>query len=155
MAEVFVLLSGKAERRSKVCVLNQMLINWVAEKENGGTRRRTGPSGISKWPSPATLNTMVRTFFAATKDYYGWDFLVKDFNFEKGYNGFFRLLVEQRQREDVSMYGDRCMNVPPHPTAAVILTMSFVCLSHWCVASLPHIPSNLHLSSSANLWCEE
>ena len=103
VAEVFVLLSGKGDRRNKIRVLNEMLIDWVAEKENKGTGRRAGPNGRSKWPSPATLNTMVRTFFAATKEYYGWDFTTKDFNFERGYNGFFRQLVELRQREDVSI----------------------------------------------------
>ena len=100
---MFVLLSRKGDRRNKVWVLNQMLIDWVTEKENCSTRRCCGPNGMSKWPSPATLNTMVQTFFAAMKEYYRWDFLTKDFNFEWGYNGFFKQLVELRQREDVSI----------------------------------------------------
>lgn len=154
VAEVYVLLSGKAERSSKVRVLNQMLIDWVNEKENGGTKRRSGPNGMCKWPSPATLNTMVHTFFAATKDYYGWDFSVKDFNFEHGYNGFFKLLVLQRQKEDVSVQlALSCIIIF---TCHLCYSPCLLCVSAYAPHfSPPRVTPNRHLSSSANLWREE
>ena len=100
VAEVFVLLSGPEEKRKKVHVLNQMLIDWVAEKENKVSR--TGNGGGNRFPTPSTLNCMIRTFFAATKSTYGWEFGVTDFQFEGGYNGFFKELCLRRQKNDVS-----------------------------------------------------
>ena len=108
--EVFVLLSGPGEKRKKVHILNQMLIDWIAEKEYGkGTKKQneeqqeTLPSGAGiKYPTPSTLNNIVRTFFAAAKSHYGWEFTQNDFDFEGGYNAFFKHLCEKRQRADVS-----------------------------------------------------
>ena len=89
---VFVMLSGQEERRKKVQVLNEMLIDWIAEKsnKNGG------------FPTPATITNAVRTLLAATKDQFNWDFSLNDFKFDGGFNGFFKHLCAERQRANVS-----------------------------------------------------
>ena len=89
---VFVMLSGQEERRKKVQVLNEMLIDWIAEKsnKNGG------------FPTPATITNAVQTLLAATKDQFNWDFSLNDFKFDGGFNGFFKHLCAERQRANVS-----------------------------------------------------
>ena len=89
---LFVVLSGQGDKRKKVQVLNEMLIDWVAEKsnKNGG------------YPTPATITNSVRTLLAATKDQFSWDFSMNDFKFDGGFNGFFKHLCAERQRMDVS-----------------------------------------------------
>jgi hypothetical protein len=75
-----------------------MLIDWVKDK------RLVSPPRIgSIYPAPSSLNTMVRTLFAAAKDYYKWEFSAKDFSFDGGYNGFFEALMMERRKEDVSI----------------------------------------------------
>ena len=64
VAVVFVVLSGPGNKRKKVFVLKEMLIDWIQEKENKSS------NGRNKYPSPSTINTSVRTFFAATKELY-------------------------------------------------------------------------------------
>ena len=98
VAVVFVVLSGPHNKRKKIFVLNKMLIDWIQEKENKCSNGQN-----NKYPSPATINTSVRTFFAATKELYHWDFSSKDFNFQGGYNAFFKDMCANRQKEDVSM----------------------------------------------------
>ena len=86
--EVFVMLSGEDEKRKKVLVLNDMLIDWVGEK------KKVNENGTSKYPSPGTLNGMVRSFFAVTKDQFNWTYSPNDFKFDGGYNGFLRPYVK-------------------------------------------------------------
>ncbi len=95
---LFILLSGPADKRKKVSILNNMLIDWVAS-----ARKKSPGRGGSIYHSPSTLNFMVRSLFASTKDYYNWDFCYADFNFDGGFNGFFKTLCEQRRKEDVSV----------------------------------------------------
>jgi hypothetical protein len=97
---VFVLLSGDGNKAEKVRCLNDMLIDWVSEKKLQNPPR----NGASPYPAPASLNTMIRTFLAAAKDYYQWHFSQKDFGFDGGYNGFFRELVAKRRKDDVSLF---------------------------------------------------
>jgi hypothetical protein len=97
---VFVLLRGEENRTEKVRSLNGMLIDWVSEKK----LKKPPREGGSYYPAPASLNTMVRTFFASAKDYYQWSFSQKDFSFDGGYNGFFAALCKKRREEDVSFF---------------------------------------------------
>jgi hypothetical protein len=94
--KLFVMLSGKENMPWKIEILNQMLIDWVKDK-----RLVTAKHGTF-YPAVSSLNTMVRTLFAASKDYYKWCFTTKDFNFDGGYNGFFAALCSERRKEDVS-----------------------------------------------------
>ncbi len=95
---VFVLLRGEEDRADKVRQLNAMIIDWVSDK-----RLRKNPrEGGSCYPAPASLNTMIRTFFASAKDYYQWSYSQKDFCFDGRYNGFFAALCKKRRAEDVS-----------------------------------------------------
>jgi hypothetical protein len=95
---VFVLLRGDENRADKVRQLNAMIIDWVSDK-----RLKKNPlNGGSCFPAPASLNTMIRTFFASAKDYYQWSYSQKDFCFDGGYNGFFAALCKKRRAEDVS-----------------------------------------------------
>ncbi len=94
---LFVLLSGPAEKRKKVMILNEMLVDWVATAR----KKSTGRSG-SIFHSPATLNYMVRSLFSSTKEYYHWLFCYGDFNFEGGFNGFFKTLCANSRKDDVS-----------------------------------------------------
>ena len=99
---VFSLLSGSEFKGKKVKILNDILIDWVSDKKKLAKNVMTQGSG-SKWPSPGTLNAMIRAFFAATKDQYVWEFVASDFNFDGGYNGFFKALCAGRQKRDVSI----------------------------------------------------
>ena len=96
---LFILLSGPGEKRKKVMMLNEMLVDWVAT-----ARKKNVSNSGSIFHSPSTLNFMVRSFFASTKDYYNWCFSYADFNFDGGFNGFFKSLLAKRQKEDVSLY---------------------------------------------------
>ena len=89
---VFVLLSGKEEKRKKVLILNDMLIDWI------GTKRRIDGG----FPAPGTINSTVRAFFAAAKTLFDWHFSPNDFNFDGGYSGFFKALCAERQKANVS-----------------------------------------------------
>ena len=106
--KVFVALSGTEGRRQKVRLLSDMLIDWVSNLEVKKVVKKSnskkGSPDKKKYHAPATLNVLIRNFLAAAKEYYDWHFTMADFNFEGGYNGFFRLLMEERQREDVSCY---------------------------------------------------
>ena len=89
---LFVMLSGADEKAKKVRVLNRMLIDWIGSK-----RKQDGG-----FPSPATINSDVRAFFAATKDFFEWSYSPADFKFDGGYNGYFTNVVSDRQKDDVS-----------------------------------------------------
>ena len=89
------MLSGKDDLTCKINLLNKMLIDWV-----GNLKVKRGSN--KKYHSPASLNTMLRRFFAAMKDKYDWQFATSDFGFDGGYVGFFRDLCERRLAEDVS-----------------------------------------------------
>ena len=92
-AVVFVALSGEDNKRKKVLILNDMLIDWIGNKKknDGG------------YPSPGTINSGMRAFFAFTKDTFNWHFSSSDFKFDGGFNGFFKSLCKSRQKEDVSI----------------------------------------------------
>jgi hypothetical protein len=95
---VFVLLRGDDCKPEKIRSLNEMLIDWVTQK-----KLVNPPKGCtSVFPAPASLNTMVRTFFASTKDYYQWNYKLKDFTYDGGYVGFFAAICEKRRLYDVS-----------------------------------------------------
>lgn len=95
---VFVLLRGDDCKPEKIRSLNEMLIDWVTQK-----RLVNPPKGsTSVFPAPASLNTMVRTFFASTKDYYQWNYKLKDFTYDGGYVGFFAAICVKRRMHDVS-----------------------------------------------------
>jgi hypothetical protein len=100
---VFLLLRGEENKAEKIRSLNGMIIDWVE-----GKRLKYAQSGGNTYPAPASINTMIRTFFAAAKDYYQWSFSQKDFTFDGGYNGFFKALCEKRRNEDVSIYCFNC-----------------------------------------------
>ena len=89
---VFVMLGGKQDRRKKVEILNDMLIDWIGSK-------RKADGG---YPAPGTINSQLRAFFAATKEMFDWDFSPADFKHEGGYNGFFTHMCNERKKEDVS-----------------------------------------------------
>ena len=99
---VFSMLSGPEFKAKKVKILNDILIDWVSDKKklakNVMTQGHTTP-----YPTPATLNSMIRAFLAAAKDQFKWEFSTSDFNFEGGYNGFFKALCKERQKMDVSV----------------------------------------------------
>ena len=95
---LFILLSGPDEKRKKIGVLNNMLVDWIA-----CARKKNPPRGSSIYHSPSTLNFMLRSFFAATKSYYNWCFNYGDFDYDGGFNGFFKALCEERRKEDVSI----------------------------------------------------
>ena len=95
---LFILLSGPEEKRKKIGVLNNMLVDWIA-----CARKKNPPRGSSIYHSPSTLNFMLRSFFAATKSYYNWCFNYGDFDYDGGFNGFFKALCEERRKEDVSI----------------------------------------------------
>ena len=98
---VFVLLSPyEKDKRKKVKILNEMLIDWVNGMVKTHTRKKKKAS--ANWHSPATISTIVRSFLAATKEFFGWEFLVSDFKFIGGFNAFFKQLVEERRKIDVS-----------------------------------------------------
>ena len=65
---LFILLRGPEDKRKKVMLLNEMLIDWVAT-----ARKKTTSHTGSIYHSPSTLNFMIRSFFASTKDYYNWN----------------------------------------------------------------------------------
>jgi hypothetical protein len=94
---VFILLRGEENKSEKIRSLNGMLIDWVE-----GKRLKVAQKSGHAYPAPSSINTMIRTFLAATKDYYQWSFVQKDFGYDGGYNGYFRTLIEKRRREDVS-----------------------------------------------------
>jgi hypothetical protein len=75
-----------------------MLINWVE-----GKRLKVAKKSGHAYPAPSSINTMIHTFLAVTKDYHQWSFVQKDFGYDGGYNGYFRTLIEKRRREDVSV----------------------------------------------------
>ena len=97
MEILFILLSGPDDKRKKVGILNNMLVDWVAS-----ARKKNPPRTGSIFHSPSTLNFMVRSFFASTKSYYNWCFSYGNFNYDGGFNGFFKALCDQRQKDDVS-----------------------------------------------------
>ena len=93
--KVWVMLRGEDEKRKKVSIVNDMIIEWISKK------RKILPSGKEEYPAPGTLNSLVRTFLAATKDY-DWSFTLHDFKFDGGFNGFFKSMCKDRQKENVS-----------------------------------------------------
>jgi hypothetical protein len=97
--KVFVLLRGENNKAEKVRSLNSMIIDWVTDK-----RLKVPLKNGITYPAPSSLNTMIRTFFAAAKDYYQWQFSQKDFGFDGGYNGFFRALCKKRREMNVSIF---------------------------------------------------
>jgi hypothetical protein len=96
---VFILLRGEENKPDKIRSLNVMLIDWVESK-----RLKVPQKNGNVFPAPSSLNTMVRTFLASTKDYYQWSFSQKDFGYDGGYNGFFAALCETRRKLDVSIH---------------------------------------------------
>jgi hypothetical protein len=76
--KLFVMLSGKENMPWKIEILIQMLIDWVKDK-----RLVTAKHG-THYPAVSSLNTMVHTLFAVSKDYYKWCFTSKDFSFDGG-----------------------------------------------------------------------
>jgi hypothetical protein len=94
---VFILLRGEENKPDKIRSLNLMLIDWV-----DGKRLKNPQKNGNVFPAPSSLNTMVQTFLASTKDYYQWSFSQKDFGYDGGYNSFFAALCEKRRRLDVS-----------------------------------------------------
>jgi len=97
--EVFVQLSGTEDRQQKAKILSEMLVDWI-----GCKKKKSQKEGESKYPHPATINSTVRAFLAATKDMFNWHFSMSDFNFDGGYNGFFKALCAERQKDEVSTY---------------------------------------------------
>ncbi len=96
---VFVAFSGTEYKATKIKTLSEIMINWFGTK-----RLKTNKNSNQKlpYPQPGTLNVDLRAFLAATRDYYDWNFILKDFNFEGGFNGFFTKLMSKRTEEDVS-----------------------------------------------------
>ena len=132
-AEVlFLMLGGKEDRHKKVRTLNVMLIDWI------GSRRKVDGG----YPSPSTINSDLRCFFAATKDYFDWDYTHADFKFDGGYIGYFTTMIAKRQKEDVSTSYPLSLTFSPiiiflyHPLINIIIL-------------------HLQLLSSADLWREE
>ena len=101
---VFVLLSPfEKNKKKKIRILNEMLIDWVNGMVKTPSAKEAKESKASaRWHSPGTLSTTVRSFLAATKEFFGWDFMVSDFKFDGGFNAFFKQLVEDRRKIDVS-----------------------------------------------------
>ena len=93
--KVRVMLRGEDEKRKKVSIVNDMIIEWISKK------RKVSPSGKEEYPAPGTLNSLVRTFLAATK-VYDWNYTLHDFKFDGGFNGFFKSMCKDRQKENVS-----------------------------------------------------
>ena len=113
-AEVlFVMLGGKDEKWKKVKTLNLMLIDWI------GSRRKLDGG----FPSPATINSDLLCFFAATKDMFDWNYSPADFKYNGGYNGYFTKMVADRQKVDVSTLTFHL----PHPN---LPTLSFSYIIH-------------------------
>jgi hypothetical protein len=96
---VFILLRREENKTDKIRSLNVMLIDWVEAK-----RLKVPQKNGNVFPAPSSLNTMVPTFLASTKDYYQWSFSQKDFGYDGGYNGFFAALCETRRKLDVSIH---------------------------------------------------
>jgi hypothetical protein len=94
---VFLLLRGEENKAQKVRSMNKMIIDWVTDKRLKNTTKNG-----SAFPAPSSINTMICTFFAATKDYYQWFFSQKDFNFDDGFNGFLPLCVKGEGMKNVS-----------------------------------------------------
>ena len=94
LEKVFILLSGPEEKTMKVNLLNKMLIDWV-----GNLERKCGDK---KFHKTSSINVMICRFFAAAKDHFDWHFTTSDFQFDGGYNGFFRNLCKERLKENVS-----------------------------------------------------
>jgi hypothetical protein len=94
---VFLLLRGEENKAQKVRSMNKMIIDWVTDKRLKNTTKNG-----SAFPAPSSINTMICTFFAATKDYYQWSFSQKDFNFDDGFNGFLPLCVKGEGMKNVS-----------------------------------------------------
>jgi hypothetical protein len=105
---VFVLLypGDGLDRNKKVRTLSDMLIDWVNGMEipvGKGGKKNNEKEGVAKrWHAPATINVMIRSFLAATKDLYGWDFAISEFNHVGGFNAFLKNLFAERQKIDVS-----------------------------------------------------
>ena len=101
---VFVLLSPfEKNKKKKIKILNEMLIDWVNGMVKTPSAKEAKESKASaRWHSPGTLSTTIRSFLAATKEFFGWDFMVSDFKFDGGFNAFFKQLVEDRRKIDVS-----------------------------------------------------
>jgi hypothetical protein len=62
---VFLLLRGEENKAQKVRRLNKMIIDWVADNRLKNTTKNG-----SAFPVPLSINTMIHTFFATTKNYY-------------------------------------------------------------------------------------
>ena len=107
IATLFVLLSGSEDKRKKVYMLNKILIDWIADKTN---KRICTKNGRKKFPSPSTINSIICLFLTTTKERYSWDFTQKDFDFDGGYNAFFKHLVAMRQKNNVSISTFFCMS---------------------------------------------
>ena len=108
---LFVLLSGREDRGKKIKILNEMLIDWVGDK-----KKMSSNSKQREFPTPSTLNTMVRGFFAATKDQYCWEYSPNDFRFDGGFAGFFKALCQKRQVSDVS-FAKKITYLSPHSSS--------------------------------------
>ena len=125
---LFVLLSGKDDKHKKKVLLSDMLIDWVSqlrrdppiklstssdsdEPNNSAKKKQHGENNCDEGSSnntnhflaPSTINTYVRTLLSAGREYYGWDFSMKeDLGFDGGYTAFFTRLCQTRQKQDVS-----------------------------------------------------
>jgi hypothetical protein len=53
-------------------------------------------------PSPSVAQYHGQEFFASTKDYYQWNYKLKDFSYDGGYVGFFAAICKKRRMYDVS-----------------------------------------------------
>ena len=100
---VFSMVSGPEFKAKKVKILNDILIDWVSDKKKLA-KNITAKGYTTAYPTPATLNSMIRAFLAAVKDQFKWEFSTSNFNFEGGYNGFVKALCKEQQKKDVSVH---------------------------------------------------
>ena len=94
---IFVALSGSEDFNTKRIILNKILIGWFGEM------RITRGDKAGDPHSPATLNTIIKTFLGGAKYFYGWNFSVSDFAFQGGYAEFFQQMCADRQKEIVRL----------------------------------------------------
>ena len=133
MSEVevlFIMLGGEEDKQKKVKTLNVMLIDWIGSK-------RKGDGGF---PSPATINSDLCCFFAATKDFFNWKYSSADFKYDKGDNDFFTKMIINWQKLDVSIY------------LSLTFTNLIIFSTHLLINT---IILHLQLLSSTKLWCQE
>ena len=95
--------------------------------------------------------------WSETKDQYLWEFVTSDFNFDGGYNGFFKALCKGRQRKDVSTHTTQNIFI-----SFIKLHLTYLFFSNFVPLLLPitntitfYHPSPItHHQSSAILWSE-